>query len=51
MNGSDKQYELEELKEKLKRERESLVLWKRPFSTLNCFIKELTFISSTFVNK
>lgn len=51
LNGSECQHEIDELKEKLKRDRESLVLWRRPFRTLNYFFKELIIFTYASVNR
>lgn len=51
LNGSECQHEIDELKNKLKIEREGLVLWRRPFQTLNFFVKELTYVTYTFLNR
>ncbi|XKL64179.1 hypothetical protein PGB90_004265 [Kerria lacca] len=50
LNGSECQHEIEDLKQKLKRERERLVVWRRPFTTLNYFIKELIIVANTFLH-
>lgn len=51
LNGSECQHEIDDLKNKLKIEREGLVLWRRPFKTLNFFVKELTLVTYTFLNR
>lgn len=51
LNGSDNQLEIEEVKQKLKQERENLVLWKKPLHTIHYFIKELTIVLYTFLNR
>ncbi|KAK7598240.1 hypothetical protein V9T40_006475 [Parthenolecanium corni] len=51
LNGTECQHEIDDLKEKLKRDRESLVLWRRPFRTLNYFFKELIIVTYAFVNR